>query len=142
MLGTPKTIRLAGESHKPYLPETMQTAEWRKQNVLQVVLAGAELGIHFEAFSPLRDVRREGGHWHTLSHPCHCTAAAWGLSGPRLWICQCVGASFLQCKVIKQLEKGKQSFLPLRMVQHRKRDQSSGGMPSRRCSQLAGYCAV
>lgn len=40
-------IRLAGESHKPYLPEAMQAAGCRKQNVLQVVLAGAELSTQF-----------------------------------------------------------------------------------------------
>lgn len=43
----PSCIRLAGESHKPYLPETMQAAEGRKQNVPQVVLAGAELSAQF-----------------------------------------------------------------------------------------------
>lgn len=43
----PSCIGLAGESHKPYLPGTMQAAEGREQNVLHVVLAGAELSTQF-----------------------------------------------------------------------------------------------
>lgn len=53
--------------------------------MLKVVLAGAELSTPFAAFSPLRDVRREGGHGHTVSHPCHCRATSLDPS-----VCGCI----------------------------------------------------
>lgn len=58
-----------------------------------------------------------------IGTPCHTPVTAlqqpWGPTGPHLWIHQYVGASFLHWKGIQQLEKGKQSFLTLRVVQHR-----------------------
>lgn len=137
----PSCIRLAGESHKPYLPETVQAAGCRKWKVLQVVLAGAELSTQFYAFSALRDVKRGGGHCHTLSHPCHCTAAGWGPTGPRLGSVSVWVHPFCTVRASNVTERKTKLSHP-EVVQHRSRDQRGGGIPSRRCSKLAGCCAA
>lgn len=75
----PSRLRLARKTCKPYLPKyrnQLPGVSGTCGELCLLVLSCHALG--FKSFSPPRDVRREGGHGHTVSHPHHNTRANLG----------------------------------------------------------------